>query len=91
MIAGAVKLDLSREPEGDQLNRDRRLLQVLDLCPDGARVVVDIGSRQYVSQDAAHWLHKHDHRLQIEVIGTDPAAVLQFVLAGRAGDWSVTG
>lgn len=91
MIAGAVKLDLSREPEGEHLSRDRRLLQVLELCPDGARVVVDIGSRKYVSQDAARWLHEHDHRLQIEVIGTDPTAVLRFVLAGRAGDWSVTG
>ena len=89
MIAGAVKVDLSREPEGEHLSRDRRLLQVLELCPDGARVVVDIGGRKHVSQDAAHWLHDHDHRLQIEVIGTNPAAVLQFVLAGRAGDWSV--
>lgn len=88
MITGSVYVDLTKEPDvADSL--DRRQLAVLEDCPDGARVVVDIGRRAFVTHDAAVWLHDHDHRLQIEIHGTNPGAVTRFVRAGRAGDWSV--
>ena len=88
MITGSVIVDLSSDP-GENFTRDRHRLAVLEHCPAGARVIVDIGSRTFVTHDAAVWLHEHDHRLSIEIRGSDPQAVLRFVLAGREGDWSV--
>jgi hypothetical protein len=87
VITGCVYVDLTVDP--DDFSRDRRQLAVLEHCPDGARVVVDIGRRRYVTHDAAIWLHEHDHRLAIEIHGVEPDAVLRFVQAARAGDWSV--
>jgi hypothetical protein len=90
VIGGAVWVDLADVPEADDLQRlDRHRLAVLERTPDGARVTVDIGARTYVSQDAAYWLHHHDARLDITITGTEPASVLAFVRAARAGDWSV--
>lgn len=89
MITGSVYVALPELEHGDQPHADRWALCVLDQCPDGASVVVDIGDRQYVTRDAAHWLKKNDHRLQIDIRGTKPEAVLRFVLAAREGDWSV--
>ena len=89
MISGTVYVDLSASDYSTQLQRsDRYLLDVLNRVPDGARVVVDIGSRQHVTQDAAVWLHDHDHRLDIEIRGTIPEAVAAFIRGGRAGEWS---
>lgn len=93
MITGCVvinlaNVDLAADPYSRQ-NTDRHMLDVLRAVPDGARVVVDIGNRQHVSQDAAVWLHDHDHRLEVEIRGTDPAAVSRFIRAGRAGSWDV--
>lgn len=91
MISGTVYVDLSAFDAGAaRLQRtDRYLLDVLNRVPDGARVVVDIGDRAHVSQDAAVWLHNHDHRLLIEIQGTNPDAVASFIRAGRAGEWQV--
>lgn len=89
MIRGEVVVDLSVEPDTDW-NRDRRQLQVLDLCPNGATVNVLIGARKYPSQDVAHLLKIHGDRLDVVVSGPDPEAVLRFVMAARAGDWSVS-
>ena len=68
---------------------DRHLLDVLSRVPDGASVIVEIGCRKFVTQDAAIWLHEHDHRLEIEIHGTDPDAVARFIRAGRSGEWAV--
>lgn len=89
MITGRVYISLVREPGGDDWGCDRRALMMLASCPDGAEVVVDIGARAYVSEDAAQWLHEHDHRLQIFIHGSNPSAVATFVRAARAGEWSV--
>gem|GEM_PF-2820896 len=91
MITGSVYVDLTREPSiaGDDQGQDRRALDVLDRCPAGSHVVVDIGEREFVTRDAATWLGRNAERLLIEVRGTDLAAVTRFVRAGRAGDWSV--
>lgn len=88
MITGEVYINLVTEPEASS-TIDRRKLSVLDRCPDGARVLVDIGRRQYVSRDVATWLHEHDHRLAITIRGERPEAVARFVGAARAGEWSV--
>lgn len=88
MITGAVTVDLTVEPELFD-SRDRQKLSVLSVCPDGVHVIVDIGRRQFVSQDAAVFLHEHDHRLDIVIHGDDPAAVLRYVQAARAGSWEV--
>ena len=88
MITGELYVRLTVDPEtGSTI--DRRKLAVLERCPDGAQVVVDIGRRQYVSQDAAVWLHEHDHRLSITIRGEHPEAIARFVAAARAGEWSV--
>lgn len=91
MISGTVIVDLSQvDVAAARLQRtDRYLLDVLSRVPNGARVIVDIGDRKHVSQDAAVWLNEHDHRLDIEIRGTDPDAVARFVRAGRAGEWQV--
>lgn len=91
MITGRVMISLHREPDASDYARDRRALSRLEESPDGAEVIVDIGARQYVSEDAAHWLHQHDHRLQIVIQGSSPSAVATFVRAARAGEWSVVG
>ena len=91
MISGTVYVDLSACDYSTQLQRtDRHLLDVLTRVPDGARVVVDIGNRTHVTQDAAVWLHEHDHRLSIEIRGSVPEAVADFIRAGRAGEWVVS-
>lgn len=91
MIGGRIVIDLSAvSSDGwEEAHSDRHKLQVLDQCPDGVEVVVQIGQRRYISQDAAYWLHQHDARLQILIEGADPKAVQHFVAAARAGEWSV--
>ena len=88
LITGCVVIDLSTEPTVGG-NRDRRLLDQLASAPDGCRVVVNVGRRSYVSQDAARWLHEHDHRLFIEIQGARAAAVARFVQAARTGEWGL--
>ena len=91
VITGTVYVDLSQVDSAMALYQrgDRYLLDVLNRVPDGACVIVDIGDRSFVTQDAARWLHEHDHRLSIDIHGTDPDAVARFIRAGRAGEWSV--
>jgi hypothetical protein len=88
MITGCVFIKLDVDPTED-FSLDRRKLAALDRCPDGAEVLVDIGRRQFVTQDAASWLHRHDHRLSITIVGECPDAVGHFIAAARAGLWSV--
>ena len=89
MISGSIRIDLAGDPD-DWLNAghaDRRALEAMRMCPDGARVIVDIGNRWHVTDDAIGWLHEHQQRLDIEIQGADPAAVAKFVRAARAGTW----
>jgi hypothetical protein len=88
MIRASVYVDLSAEPESGS-TLDRRKLSVLERCPTGAHVVVDFGQREFVSRDAAFWLHEQDSRLDIEIRAERPEAVARFVHAARAGDWQV--
>lgn len=88
-MRGVVAVDLSVDVfavDGPRdWNRDRRALAVLETCPDGAGVLVDIGSRTFASPDAALFLHEHDRRLVITIVGVDPRGVASFIEAGRLG------
>lgn len=91
MITGTILIDLSGVDESMAVYQrgDRYLLDVLHMVPDAAHVVVDIGDRKFVTQDAATWLHEHEHRLSIEIRGTNPRAVQCFISAARSGEWAV--
>lgn len=87
-LAASIRADLSVEP--DLLSsHDRRELQLLDDAPTGAHVVVDIGSRQWVSDDTAQWLHRHVDRLNIEISGTQRANIRAWMDAARTGSAGV--
>ncbi|SDS21275.1 hypothetical protein SAMN04488570_1381 [Nocardioides scoriae] len=91
MITGNVYVDLRKSSDDpyQECRADRRRLAVLERCPDGASVLVDIGRRQYISEDAARHLHEQDHRLAITIQGDLPEAVARFVRAARDAEWSV--
>lgn len=88
MVTGCVRVDLSYEPDVCETT-DRRTLTVLEQCPDGVRVIVDLGDRRHITYDAVHYLHEHGSRLTIEVTGSNPETVALFVRAARAGDLAV--
>jgi hypothetical protein len=89
-VTGSVTIKLGEVNDAyDQCRLDRCRLDVLERVPDGAAVIVDIGDRQFVSQDAAIWIHRHIERLHIRIDGTDPASVRSFVSAAQGGDWRV--
>lgn len=90
MITGTVTVALVlAEAEQDQSAADRRALGVLPQCPDGAHVEIDLGARKFVDHSVAHLLHEQDHRLQIEIRGSDPTAVARLIRAARTGLWEV--
>jgi hypothetical protein len=92
VVTGALYVDLTRtcpEDANEEARLDRHALQVLEGAPDGARVIVDIGRRQFVSTDVAVWLFRHGGRLLIEIVAHDPAALHRVVGAARSGEWSV--
>ena len=87
MVTGSVYIDLSHEPDTCS-SADRQSLASIEHVPDGARVVVEIGARQFLSSDAVRFLHPHAERLEIDVRGTSGAQVRTWVEAIRAGrDW----
>jgi hypothetical protein len=85
-IRGEVYIDLRTEPSAEELTRDRKALSILDHCPDGVRIVVDIGKRTYLNQDTAWWINRHADRLELTIRGAEVDAVARFVLGARAGD-----
>ncbi|CUR54205.1 hypothetical protein NOCA2140028 [metagenome] len=89
MITACLAIDLTKDHD-DYGNSDRRALTELMEVPDGATAIVDIGARQFVSQDLASMLHEHGDRITIEIRGTDTRSLIRFVKAARDGYWSVT-
>lgn len=89
MITGQITVSLEREPDAEDWGRDRRALAVLEQCPEGATVRIDVGHRKFISQDAAACLHRHDCRLAIVIDGAYPEVISKFIHAARTGEWSV--
>lgn len=89
MVTGTLYLDLSTEPDLFD-NRDRHTLAQLGQTPDGAHVIVNVGSRKVVSVDGEHWLCHNAERLNIEIRGTSTEAVQRWIHAARNGrGWAV--
>ena len=84
MLTASIYVDLTTEP-GLFDSSERRALTALENVPDGARVVVDVGSRRCPTQDAANYLHRHVNRLQIELQGTPTADMRAWLDAVRLG------
>lgn len=84
MIRGQVYVDLRTEPELFS-TLDRQRLSILDRCPSGATVIVDLGARDFLTADTLYWIKHHEARLDIVIQAQDPEAVARFVLGGRAG------
>jgi hypothetical protein len=84
-VTVVIHVDLSREPDRSDDNRDRHKLAALDSIPPGARVVVYVGGRQWVPLDTASWLHAVAQRLQVELHGTPEANMHRWVAAARTG------
>lgn len=84
MVTGSVYVDLSTEPDLFD-HRDRRELWKLETVPDGARVVVFIGSRKCVPTEAADYLHRYADRLVIEIQGAPEADVAAWIEGARTG------
>ncbi len=84
MLTGRVHLDLSEEPDLFS-SHDRKELAALDDLPNGVAVVVDIGSRRWVSPDTAEFLHRNVHRLDIVIDGTPRADIRAWLEAARTG------
>ena len=83
-ISAFITVDLTADYD-ETYSSDRRRLQVLERVPDGARVVIDVGARQWFNQDTASWLHRHGERLNIEITGRDPNVVDRLVRGARSG------
>jgi hypothetical protein len=84
MVTGSVRVDLSVEPDLCG-TADKHALAPLDDVPDGAHVVVDVGDRRYVPLDAATWLRRNAHWLNLEIQGTPSADIRAWVDAARGG------
>lgn len=83
-VTATVRVDLSVEPDL-MSSHDRRELEALGDVPNGAHVIVDVGSRCWVTDDTARWLHRHADRLDIEITGTTRANIRTWVAAARTG------
>jgi hypothetical protein len=85
-VSGSLTVCLPETSEtGEQERSDRHRLDMLAWVPDGARVTIDIGTRRYVSRDAASILNQHSERLDLCIDGADPQTVHGFVRAARQG------
>lgn len=92
MITGTVAIDLSRTDNGmasEVARQDRRRLVALERCPDGAHVVIDVGGRSWLYEDALAMLRRHGDRLSIELVGAEPAMLAELVPAARRGGLGV--
>lgn len=66
-VTATLIVDLSRDRTGDLARADRRALANLDLLPDGARVVLEVGFRRDVTTSALHALADHRNRLFVDI------------------------
>jgi hypothetical protein len=87
MLSATVTVNLDHEPE-DLDRADRAALQYLAQVPDGARLVVIVGSRELLMPSAIGWLNSHAHRLNVEISASTPHAARRWydaIKSGRTG------
>lgn len=65
MITGTIVITLVI----DNVAADRKALGGLYALPDGVRVIVEVGSRKFVSNIAVDWLQAHADRVHLDVHG----------------------
>lgn len=88
MITGSIYVRMPAESTLVQ-DLDGAALEILDQCPDGVRVVVDLHGREYFTPSVPMLLHRHGDRLHIEITGVNREVVARVIHAGRAGSWDV--
>ena len=75
MIAFTVHLDLEADAHDDIGHADRLRLRDVENIPDGARLVVHVGSRQWPSADVVRIFRAAEDRLLVEVVASSPHIV----------------
>lgn len=86
MLTASVYVDLSADPASLTDSPDRFTLARLAYVPNGARVTVYVGSRQFPTIDAACWLHEHGERLHIEIQGDTAPITQAWLESARTGN-----
>lgn len=86
MITGTVRLDLSR----DSHEADRKALTAMYGVPEGSRVILVVGSRDFANPQTVRHLSEYLPTLHLDVHGS-PAAVAAWVRDLRrdgGGEWA---
>lgn len=79
MITGTTRFDISREDR----QRDNDALTALYGTPEGTRVILFVGRREFVDSRLVDWIRRdYADRLHIDVQG-EPEAVRRWVCALR--------
>lgn len=86
MITGTTRFDLSRDFRAN----DRRVVAAMNAVPQGARVILDFGSREVVDYETVDHLRQYVAKLCVDVQG-EPGAVRCWVNALRGEDLSTWG
>lgn len=86
VLTATVTVDLSLEHPDDFDHADRQALMHLPDVPDGARLVVKVGSRTLLSPSAVAWLSVHARRLVIDINASTPHAARRWYEAVRSGE-----
>lgn len=83
MLAATVTVSLDHEPD-DYL--DRRALAEISQIPDGAHLVVVVGSRHFLTHSSVGWLSEHARRLHVEISAHNPQAARRWYDAIKTGE-----
>ncbi|QLQ10957.1 MAG: hypothetical protein HZY75_12005 [Nocardioidaceae bacterium] len=85
VVLGVVALDVSADDCDAPGGGDRWTISMLECCPAGATVRLDVGTRSWPSQRLLAQLHAESRRLRIEIHGSDPIVVRNWVTWIRTG------
>jgi hypothetical protein len=85
VLTATVTLSLDHEAAPDLDLADRRALQYLAQVPDGAHLIVVVGSRALLMPSSVTWLSAHARRLHVEVHASSPHAARRWYDAIKCG------
>ncbi|HEY0888669.1 MAG TPA: hypothetical protein VGE38_03540 [Nocardioides sp.] len=83
MLTATVTVNLDHEPDDRE---DRRALFHLADLPDGAHLIVVVGSRTFLTYDAVTWLAQHKDRLHVEISATSTKTARRWYDAITTGE-----